>query len=117
MLKPLKSLGEKIVGKADLSLPQRRLLTHLRVLDARCFACEAWDLEEGQAAMKRHKPFLGVMQALSPEQVADSGKDDVDWDFNGPKTDTKNQTRWEDYGWCAAHGECRHRRDGCEVFR
>ena len=109
-----KALTTDIVGPAVLSIPKRRALVRLKLLDGKCGDCNAWDRAVGQATIAKHPEFAQVAQMLSPEQMETAGKDD-DWSLKGP--DVSRATRWEDYGACAVHNDLCGVNDTCEKYQ
>lgn len=120
-----------------------RIITVTNAPSARkCSNCKHFDLEEGQATMRQHKPFLAAAAQLTPSEMgrtiqyrevecprdgctrekpipdctACQGNGTVNKRIGPEPSSIAAKTKWSDFGACLEHSELRHAGDHCDAF-
>lgn len=93
----------------------RRKHKRLPVLQ-RCDTCAHWDLEEGQAAMRKHPIFAyQVAAAVPPSRMMERYGDDHEIKQEGPALAHK-EDRWDLFGACEVENKLTHASYKCSAW-
>ena len=107
-----------------------------------CGNCKHFDLEEGQAVMRQHKPFLAAAAVLAPAEMGKTiqyeelecseegcgkahpiqdclvcrGNGTVNKRIGPAPTGVAAKVKWADFGACLENNDIRHSSDSCSAF-
>lgn len=86
-----------------------------------CHNCEAFDLEEGQAALASNPHFLAAAQLIPPHRMGVAVKYDAEGnrlpESEQPKPAVPQKATWADFGACLTKSEVVYKHHVCEQHR